>query len=205
MPDESTRKDEVQNALDELYKDGRKPTLQDLAGVMEKHNLKLIGSEFPSLGKRGEKPTQLSQEEFEFYLVNRLRLAELEKTLAVNYGEIKGALDTAQAVDSYGTHYTTIKWMLEDNWLFNLLGGFKNTFPDGARSSTRLLELNALVLDTMQFIKAVYPDRGSYHDPSNAEKLKDRLEMIGNAIGEIRSLAEARLISSVEEGASHHA
>lgn len=144
------------------------------------------------------KSTQISQDEFEFYVKNRLRLAEVEKNLAINYGEIKGALDTAQAASSSNLHYTTIKWMLEDDWLLNFLGSFKNTFPDGKSSSTRLSELNSLVLDTMQFIQASYPNRASYHDIHNAERLKNRLEMIGNAIGEIRSLAEARLVSSIE-------
>jgi hypothetical protein len=199
MSDESARKDEVQDALDELNKDGRKPTLQELAVVMEKHNLKLTRFEIPGISKKEEESTQPGQEEFEFYLVNHLRLAELEKTLAVNYGEIKGALDTSQAVSSRDIHYTTIKWMLEDNWLFSLLERFKNTLPDGERSPARLLELNSLVLGTMQFIKVSYPDRGFYYDLSNAEKLMGRLEMIGNAIGEIRSLGEARLISSIEK------
>jgi hypothetical protein len=150
-----------------------------------------------STNKGKEKSLQIGQDEFEFYIKNRLRLAELEKTLAINYGEIKGALDTAQSASSLDLHYTTIKWTLQDDWLLNILGSFKNIFPDGKRSSTRLSELNSLVLDTMQFIKISYPDRASYHDMSNAERLKERLEMIGNAIGEIRSLAEARLISSV--------
>jgi hypothetical protein len=198
MSDESARKDEVQRALDELYKDGRKPTLQELVVVMEKHNLKLTGCEIPSTKKQEQTP-QISQEEFEYYLSNRLHLAELEKTLAINFGEIKGALDTSQAVSSRDSHYTTIKWMLEDNWLLSLLERFKNTLPDGERSPARLLELNSLVLGTMQFIKVSYPDRGFYYDLSNAEKLMDRLEMIGNAIGEIRSLGEARLISSIEK------
>jgi hypothetical protein len=199
MSDESARKDEVQDALDELNKDGRKPTLQELADVMEKHNLKLTGCEIPGISKKEEESTQPGQEEFEFYLVNRLRLAELEKTLAVNFGEIKGALDTAQAAGANGIHYTTIKWMLEDNWLFNLLAGFESSLPDEILSSARLLELDTLVLDTMQFIKTFYPDRNSYRILSNAEKLKDRLEMIGNAIGEIRSLGETSLISSIEK------
>jgi hypothetical protein len=199
MSDESARKDEVQDALDELNKDGRKPTLQELAVVMEKHNLKLTRFEIPGISKKEEESTQPGQEEFEFYLVNRLRLAELEKTLAVNFGEIKGALDTAQAAGANGIHYTTIKWMLEDNWLFNLLAGFESSLPDEILSSARLLELDTLVLDTMQFIKTFYPDRNSYRILSNAEKLKDRLEMIGNAIGEIRSLGETSLISSIEK------
>jgi hypothetical protein len=199
MPDESARKEEVENALDELYKDGRQPSLQELAEVMKKHNLKLTGVEFPGDSEREEKSTPVSGEEFEFYLVHHLRLAELEKTLAVNFGEIKGALDTAQAAASNSIHYTTIKWMLEDNWLYNLLAGFKSCLPDEKQSPARLLELNTLVLDTMQFIKTFYPDRDSYRVLSNAEKLKDRLEMIGDAVGEIRSLGEGRLIALIEE------
>lgn len=152
-----------------------------------------------STKKKGEKSPQISEDEFEFYLENRFRLAELEKTMAVNYGEIKGALDTSQAASSNTLHYSTIKWTLEDNWLQNLLAGFSKIFPKGKRSSTRLLELNSLVLDTMQFIKEYYPNKSSYNDMHNAEGLKTRLEMIGNAIGEIRSLAEARLISSMEK------
>ena len=51
----------------------------------------------------------------------------------------------------------------------------------------------------MQFIKVSYPDNGSYHDIHNADRLMKRLEEIGNSIGEFRSLAEARLISSFEK------
>jgi len=199
MSEDSTESDEAKRALDELYEDGRKPTLKELDEVIKKHGLKLVSIELPSGKKWEAESVQISQDEFEFYIKNRPLLAEVEKTLAVNSGEIKGALDTAQAASSLTLHSTTIKWMLEDDWLLNYLGSFKKTLARGNGSSARLSELNSLVKDTIQFIKASYPDRGSYHDMSNAETLKKRLETIGNAMGELRSLAEARLISSFEK------
>jgi len=199
MAEESTEEDPIKRDLDALYKDGRKPTLSELADVMQKHNLKLTGWEFPPAKKKEEKSPQISEDEFEFYLENRLRLAELEKTMAVNYGEIKGALDTSQSASSQTLHYTTIKWTLQDDWLLNVLKGFKNTFLENKHPSPRLLELDSLVTDAMQFIKVSYPDSGSYNDLHNADRLMHRLEMIGNTIGELRSLAEARLISSIEK------
>jgi hypothetical protein len=44
-PDE---KDEAQRALEELYKDGRKPTLQELLDFSKKFELKLVSVKFPS-------------------------------------------------------------------------------------------------------------------------------------------------------------
>ena len=199
MSDDLFENDEIKRDINKLNRAGRKPTLRDIADVMEKHNLKLVRWEFPSSKKEKEKSAQISQEEFQFFIKNRANLAAVEKTLAIAYGEIKGALDTSQAVSSSTLHYTTMKWTLEDDWLLNILESFKNAVPDGNRSSTRLLGLNALVLDTIQFVFSAYPDRESYKDMSNAEGLKYRLEKIGNAIGDFRSLAEARLISSFEE------
>ena len=47
MPEDSTEKDEGQRALDELYKDGRKPTLQELMEVTRKYDLKILSVNFP--------------------------------------------------------------------------------------------------------------------------------------------------------------
>jgi len=49
MQDESTHeKDEGKRALDELYKDGRIPTLKELLEVINKHGLKLVHVKPPS-------------------------------------------------------------------------------------------------------------------------------------------------------------
>ena len=59
MTEESTEKDETERDLDELYKDGRKPTLKGLADLTKKHNLKLVSIEFPSEKKiPTEKPEE---------------------------------------------------------------------------------------------------------------------------------------------------
>ena len=145
-----------------------------------------------------DKSPQISQDEFEFYLNNHLRLAEVEKTLATTSGEITGALDSQQAVSS-PVHYSTMKSLLDDNWLFNILRGLKNKLQSGDGSSPRLLRLKSLVVDTMQFIETSYPNRESRYNVLSAGKLRERLIIISNAIGDIRSLAETRLISLIEE------
>lgn len=48
MPEDSTEKDEGQRALDELYKDGRKPTLKELQEVTRKYDLKNVSVKFPT-------------------------------------------------------------------------------------------------------------------------------------------------------------
>jgi hypothetical protein len=189
------KKDKGTRALDELYKDGRIPSLAEIADVVNKHDLKLVSMEPPSK-KEKEKSLQISQDEFQFYLKNRLRLAEVEKTLATTNGEITAALYTQQSVSS-PVHYSTMKSVLADQWLFIQLRMFKEIFPAGKGSSHRLSELKSLVQDTMQFIETSFPNRDSFTNVTNADILNRRLEKIGNAIGEIRSLAEARLISSI--------
>jgi hypothetical protein len=193
----SNKKDEGKKALDELYKDGRFPTLQELADVVKEHEMKFVSVTFPS-GKEKDKTPQISDDELEFYIHNHLRLAEVEKTLAVTYGEIKAALDTQQAVSS-PVHYTTMKSNLDDKWLFIQLKMFKEIFPDGDNLSPRLSDLRSQVVETMQFIETSFPDRSSWTHVTNADRLIMRLEKLGNVIGEIRSLAETRLISSIEK------
>lgn len=58
MSEEPLEKDEAERDLDELYKDGRKPTLQELLELSKKHNLKLVDVKFPTEEeqKPGEKP-----------------------------------------------------------------------------------------------------------------------------------------------------
>jgi hypothetical protein len=58
MPEDSTEKDGAQRALDELYKDGRKPTLQELADLARKHELKLVKVEFPEPKKEAKTEEQ---------------------------------------------------------------------------------------------------------------------------------------------------
>ena len=141
------------------------------------------------------KSTQVTQDEFELYLNNRLRLATLEKNLAITYGEIKGALDAEQSV-SIPAHASTIKSVLGDGWLLTLLRSLRKIFSGGGDHSPRLLKLKSLVVDTIQFIEAAYPNRASYYNVSNADQLIERLRTISNAIGKLRSRAEEKLISS---------
>jgi hypothetical protein len=186
-------------ALDELYKDGRLPSLKELLDVTEKHEMKFVSITFPPKKEEG-KPPQISDDEFEFYILKHLRLAETEKTLAVTYGEIKAALDTQQAVSlPIPVHYTTMKSNLDDKWLFLQLKMFKEIIPDGNNLSPLLADLRSQVVETMQFIETSFPDRSSWTNVTNADGLLRRLREMGNAIGEIRSLAETRLISSIEK------
>ena len=55
VPDEQ---DEVRRSLEELYKDGRKPTLKELQDFTKKYNLKLVDIKFPSKEEKApeEKP-----------------------------------------------------------------------------------------------------------------------------------------------------
>ncbi|HET7143460.1 MAG TPA: hypothetical protein VFI68_05525 [Anaerolineales bacterium] len=48
MAEESAEKDEGALALDELYKDGRIPSLKELLEVINKYDLKLVSVKFPS-------------------------------------------------------------------------------------------------------------------------------------------------------------
>jgi hypothetical protein len=48
MPEDSTE-EERERDLEELYKDGRISTLEELADVMKKHELKLVSVKFPSV------------------------------------------------------------------------------------------------------------------------------------------------------------
>ena len=48
MAEESTEKDDDKRALDELYENGRKPTLKELLEVINKHGLKLVSVKFPA-------------------------------------------------------------------------------------------------------------------------------------------------------------
>jgi len=79
MSEDSTESDEAKRALDELYEDGRKPTLKELDEVIKKHGLKLVSIELPSGKKWEAESVQISQDEFEFYIKNRPLLAEVEK------------------------------------------------------------------------------------------------------------------------------
>lgn len=54
MPEDATEKDETQRELDELYKDGRKPSLQELADLSKKRGLKLVSIEFPDTKKEAK-------------------------------------------------------------------------------------------------------------------------------------------------------
>ena len=58
MPEDSTESEEERD-LEELYKDGRKPTLKELADIMKKHDLKLVSVKFPSV-KDEENPEEKS-------------------------------------------------------------------------------------------------------------------------------------------------
>lgn len=54
MPEAPDEKDEAQRALactrkgEELYKDGRRPTLQELLDFSKKYEVKLVSVKFPS-------------------------------------------------------------------------------------------------------------------------------------------------------------
>jgi hypothetical protein len=59
MPEDSVEKDEGQRALDELYKDGSKPTLKELLEVTRKYDLKIVSVKFPT-GEEEENPERNS-------------------------------------------------------------------------------------------------------------------------------------------------
>ena len=59
MTEESAEKDEGALALDELYKDGRIPSLKGLLEVINKHSLKLVSVKSPS-DKAADKPEDKS-------------------------------------------------------------------------------------------------------------------------------------------------
>lgn len=136
---------------------------------------------------------QISREEFDFYISNRVRLAELEKSLAVTHGEIHGAL-MAERAGAVPAHHAAVKSMLHEGWLHNVLGSLGRILAGGGHSP-RLVKLNALVTDTLHFVGASYPRDGLFFSAAAAEELIGRLKTISNAIGEIRLLAEVELIA----------